>query len=486
MGARRVRDAAKVGFVGSLACIAVAFSAPAMAHNAPEIVSVSSATPGPLRALEPGRASDRSASITDVKVFPKGEQGSREFHVEEGHLVGIAIAWKDVVGIREGDTIQYQLPKQLDIGGPLTFEIPDRALNRVIAQGVIDVNNYLRITFNKEIAGQTSSGHLTVNAPVLQSGSVGPSILDLGRFGQALVYVDPKSPEMNDLATKKSYSSDMEGDWFPSAEESDRMPAADTFSEDPFKDVTEPDEEYPEDEPEGEEEPGDFVDAPLDVLDPDAPPMAVIEPGLPLPLISDGGRPLPTAPQKKEPRVSVEASGEEKFTNSDADVSGLASLLDLLGEEDAKETRAERPHRIFEPILPGGRKLEGDRAQHPELRGRQEAPGREPHMIPAPQEGASSEAHPRHSDVSVQVDAGRDKSGKPTKEVKVVDKEPQHTAMAEPRPMAGGPWVFPGEMHIMREAQGEFMGGMLPTALAFNAIGFIAIAGGIAVLRKVK
>lgn len=486
MGARRVRDVAKVGFAGSLACIAVAFSAPAMAHNAPEIVSVSSATPGPLQALEPGRASDRSASITDVKVFPKGEHGGREFHIEEGQLVGIAIAWKDVAGIREGDTIQYQLPRQLDIGGPLTFEIPDRTLNRVIAQGVIDANNYLRITFNKEIAGQTSSGHLTVNAPVLQSGLTGPSVLDLGRFGQALVHVDPKSPEMNDLATKKSYSSDLEGAWFPSAEASDHMPAVDTFSEDPFKDVTEPDEEYPEDEPEDEEEPGDFVDAPLDILDPNAPPMAVIDPGLPLPLISDGGRPLPTAPQKKEPRVSVEASGEEKTTNSDVDISGLASLLDLLGEENAKETRAERPHRIFEPILPGGRKPEGERVQHPELRGRQEVPGQELHMIPAPQGATSPEAHPHHSDVNVQVEAGRDKSGKPTKEVKVVDKEPQHTAMAEPRPMAGGPWVFPGEMHIMREAQGEFMGGMLPTALAFNAIGFIAIAGGIAVLRKVK
>ncbi|TFA91667.1 hypothetical protein EU799_07590 [Corynebacterium silvaticum] len=156
-------------------------------------------------------------------------------------------------------------------------------------------------------------------------------------------------------------------------------------------------------------------------------------------------------------------------------------MLDLLGEGVAEETRAER---VLVPTIPRVRRHDSERGQHPETQERREAPAQEPHAVPAPQEETGGQ--PRHSDVSVQVNAGRDKSGKPTKEVKVVDKEPQHTAMAEPQPMAKGPWVFPGEMHSMHEAQGEFMGGMLPTALAFNAIGFLAIAGGIAVLRKVK
>ncbi|MBH5300870.1 hypothetical protein K1I36_10095 [Corynebacterium silvaticum] len=483
MGARKVRDVARVGFASSFTCMAVAFSAPAMAHGASEIVSVSSATIGPSQTLGrpvAGAPRDLSASIVDVKVSPVGGHAGREFHIEEGQRVSVAIAWKDAVGIGAGDTIRYQLPKQLDIGGPLTFEIPDRALKRVIAHGVIDVNNQLSVTFNKEIAGQTSSGSVTVNATVLQTGP-GPVTFDLDRFGRAVIHVDPKSQEMSDLSLQKSYFSDMEENWFPSAEKpSDGPPMADSFSDEPFKDVTGPHEEQ-------SEAPQDFVDAPLDVLDLDAPPMVVSEPwGFedfenPPRFVANEGKPLPMAPQKKEPQVPAELKAEKKPTKSDVDVSGLASLLDLLGEGVAEETRAER---VLVPTIPRVRRHDSERGQHPETQERREAPAQEPHAVPAPQEETGGQ--PRHSDVSVQVNAGRDKSGKPTKEVKVVDKEPQHTAMAEPQPMAKGPWVFPGEMHSMHEAQGEFMGGMLPTALAFNAIGFLAIAGGIAVLRKVK
>ncbi|WP_231127789.1 Ig-like domain-containing protein [Corynebacterium pseudotuberculosis] len=465
--------------------MAVAFSAPAMAHSAPEVISVSSSQAGSSSMLGlPARVAPRdlSASIIDVKVSPTDGQSSREFHIGEGQRVSVAIAWKDAVGVAEGDAIHYQLPKQLDIGGPLTFEIPDRALNRVIAQGVIDANNHLSITFNKEIAGQTSSGSVTVNAAVLQPDS-GPVTFDLGRFGQVLIYVDPKSQEMSDLAFQRSYFSGLEESWLPDAEKTstekpgDDLPITDTFSEDPFKDVTGPNEGQTE-------TPQDPEDAPLKPVG--DPPEDEDDEEYLLPIFTEG-KPFPLAPQKKEPQAPAEVKVEKKPTVSDLDVSGLTSLLDLLGEEDAKETRTERG---VAPTVPEVRKPEGHRVQHPESHVHRDTPKQELPAAPATQRKTARGERPGHSDVSVQVNAGRDKSGKPTKEVKVVDKEPQHTAMAEPHPhpqqLADGPWVFPGEMHGMHEAEGEFMGGMLPTALAFNAIGFLAIAGGIAVLRKVK
>ncbi|AEX40263.1 Ig-like domain-containing protein [Corynebacterium pseudotuberculosis] len=251
---------------------------------------------------------DLSASIIDVKVSPTDGQSSREFHIGEGQRVSVAIAWKDAVGVAEGDAIHYQLPKQLDIGDPLTFEIPDRALNRVIAQGVIDANNHLSITFNKEIAGQTSSGSVTVNAAVLQPDS-GPVTFDLGRFGQVLIHVDPKSQEMSDLAFQRSYFSGLEESWLPDAEKTgtekpgDDLPITDTFSEDPFKDVTGPNEGQTE-------TPQDPEDTPLKPVG--DPPEDEDDEEYLLPIFTEG-KPFPLAPQKKEPQAPAEVKVEKSL-----------------------------------------------------------------------------------------------------------------------------------------------------------------------------